>query len=46
VFFIYLLGMVNSDDVYSGFKKLGKFSYFLFSAPVNKIKLQAQAPVS
>ena len=34
VFFIYLLGMVNSDDVYSGFKKLGKFSYFLFSAPV------------
>jgi hypothetical protein len=23
VFFIYLLGMVNSDDVYSGFKKLG-----------------------
>ncbi|CAC9462691.1 hypothetical protein [uncultured Gammaproteobacteria bacterium] len=26
VFFIYLLGMVNSDDVYSGFKKLGKFS--------------------
>jgi hypothetical protein len=26
--------MVNSDDVYSGFKKLGKFSYFLFSAPV------------
>jgi O-antigen ligase len=34
VFFIYLLGMLNSDDIYSSFKKLGKFSYFLFSAPV------------
>ncbi|CAB5496899.1 hypothetical protein THERMOT_598 [Bathymodiolus thermophilus thioautotrophic gill symbiont] len=34
VFFIYLLGMINSDDVYNGFKKLGKFSYFLLSAPV------------
>jgi hypothetical protein len=27
VFFIYLLGMLNSDDIYSSFKKLGKFSY-------------------
>lgn len=34
VFFIYLLGMVNSNDIYNGFKKLGKFSYFLFSTPV------------
>lgn len=34
VFLIYLLGMVNSDDIYNGFKKLGKFSYFLLSAPV------------
>jgi hypothetical protein len=34
VFLIYFLGMINSDDVYNGFKKLGKFSYFLLSAPI------------
>ncbi len=34
VFLIYFLGMINSDDIYNGFKKLGKFSYFLLSAPI------------
>jgi hypothetical protein len=35
VFLIYFLGMINSDDVYNGFKKLGKFSYFLLRSDVD-----------
>jgi O-antigen ligase len=34
VFAIYLLGMFNSNDIYKGFKILGKFHYFLFAIPV------------
>lgn len=34
VFVIYLMGMLNSNDIYKGFKVLGKFHYFLFAIPV------------
>ncbi len=34
VFAIYLLGMLNSNDIYKGFKVLGKFHYFLFAIPI------------
>ena len=42
VFLIYFLGMLNSDDVYAGFKKLGKFSYFLLAVPVFLLLKQQQ----
>lgn len=33
-FVIYFLGMLNSTDMYDGFKRLGKFNYFLLATPV------------
>ena len=33
VFVVYFLGMLNSQNIYDGFKKLGKFDNFLLAAP-------------